>query len=773
VPADTDEVRFHFPILKFRETDDGDIIVYGKCTDGTPDSDHQIVNPAWSGRALEEWLDKGGNIRVQHSPFLYPAGKGLSLEIDRDGDGAHWLKARVVEDTAKKLVKKGVLQDFSIGVLDPKLSYKNFRAPEGEIMGGRIGEVSLVDRGSNHNSKFTIVKAARNGPAELVARMSYAATPADVARSLAKGFPKPVYPKYTPMRNRLDPALRRAEYSKLIVPLTAKKRKKLVDSGGRDVSDVPDEDFAGPDHTYPLKTQDDVSDAASLAHHADNPAQVRSRIRSIANRKWPGMTMPPSLESKADDGEDCDLCDGTGKIRDGHMKCPDCNGTGKKTINKGGDAADDYAGDTTDDTSEADYNADADADDDDDKDGGDDDSTDKCDDGMKRARKAEKKRKKIGRNDPSAAAGGAKGKQSRPAPLPTGQLDADPAGSDWSTKSIPVQMRKLHAAVCPTKRAGKARKSLGLSGIHDALPIRELQEMTAAAISNGDTGVADYMLTLIKSAEELLDLPEGLLAQVRKSGPPWPDLIPNTHPAQTNNVNPGMFQGGYQSAGHPSLSAQAAGSPRPNAAVRHVDAADFTRSYMTAGHPPASPGEERQATFDSAVLGSAANAMARLHSYAKSTYPELCNLNVEQRNYASGDGSTGISAAHPLSGEPTSPGEAGLMATNYNKSQRALTKAAKQQRKLRKIVKAQEAEIARLGAEPDPEKAAFRGLIDQPAFGGPVDRTSFIDKATAGGPADDGERGEYVEFLKMLESSGDPTVRQNATAAIKSLLVAP
>src|SRR5262249_19300608 len=63
-------VRFSFPIIKMDRTSDGDIIVYGKCTDGTLDADHQIVDADWSGRALEEWLRSGGNVRVQHSPFL-------------------------------------------------------------------------------------------------------------------------------------------------------------------------------------------------------------------------------------------------------------------------------------------------------------------------------------------------------------------------------------------------------------------------------------------------------------------------------------------------------------------------------------------------------------------------------------------------------------------------------------------------------------------------------------------------------------------------------
>src|SRR5258708_4678104 len=123
-------IHYHFPILKFRETDDGDVVVYGRCTDGTVDADHQIVDPKWSAKALEEWKDTGGNIRVQHSPFLYPAGRGLALDLDKDGDGGHWLKALIVEDTAKKLVRKGVLRDVSIGGLDPRLDMSDWRSAD-------------------------------------------------------------------------------------------------------------------------------------------------------------------------------------------------------------------------------------------------------------------------------------------------------------------------------------------------------------------------------------------------------------------------------------------------------------------------------------------------------------------------------------------------------------------------------------------------------------------------------------------------------------------
>lgn len=155
-----------FPILKHERADDGsdDLIIYGKATDGSIDSDRQIVDPQWSGPALEKWLRTAGNVRVQHSPHLYPAGKGIAVEVDRDGDGAHWVKARIVEDTAKKLVKAGVLQDFSVGIAHPLIIRDRTGKAAGGVVTGNddteIAELSIVDRGSNRNSGFALVKAA-------------------------------------------------------------------------------------------------------------------------------------------------------------------------------------------------------------------------------------------------------------------------------------------------------------------------------------------------------------------------------------------------------------------------------------------------------------------------------------------------------------------------------------------------------------------------------------------------------------------------------------
>lgn len=63
-----------------------------------------------------------------------------------------------------------------------------------------------------------------------------------------------------------------------------------------DRESIPDEDFAGPHKSYPIVTQADVHDAAGLIGHADDPASVKARIKTIARRK--GFALPAAWEQE-------------------------------------------------------------------------------------------------------------------------------------------------------------------------------------------------------------------------------------------------------------------------------------------------------------------------------------------------------------------------------------------------------------------------------------------------------------------------------------------
>lgn len=60
---------------------------------------------------------------------------------------------------------------------------------------------------------------------------------------------------------------------------------------------LPKEDFAGPNETFPIKTQKDVKSAANLAHHAKDPEAVKRKIMTIAKRK--GLKVPKAWQKQS------------------------------------------------------------------------------------------------------------------------------------------------------------------------------------------------------------------------------------------------------------------------------------------------------------------------------------------------------------------------------------------------------------------------------------------------------------------------------------------
>jgi len=167
--ADQELTYASFPIEKVEHTADGDLLVFGKATDGTVDTDEQIVDPSWSRKALSDWLETGGNVRVQHQAQRDPAGKGIGVEFTPDG---HYVKALIVEPVAKRLVEKGVLRAYSVGISRPVIERDiTGKARGGLIKGGVLSELSLVDRPANGNCSIQLVKSAADGTAELTGKV--------------------------------------------------------------------------------------------------------------------------------------------------------------------------------------------------------------------------------------------------------------------------------------------------------------------------------------------------------------------------------------------------------------------------------------------------------------------------------------------------------------------------------------------------------------------------------------------------------------------------
>lgn len=297
---------FSFPIEKTEETADGDLIVYGKATDGTVDSDLQIVDQDWSAKAIHEWLDTGGNLRVQHQARRDPAGKGLAVEATPDG---HFVKALVVEPVAKDLVRKGVLTCYSVGITHPDI----VPDPSGKAMNGiirgrrdgltKISEISLVDRGSNFNSQFQLVKAAGDGAPEFVGKMMSTETTVEfqgsvVTEAKVRDVVEKTAASFTAREDEDGKVQLIASPATLAKLLTghggvAKRKMDPNVGGGVDRDKIPGADFAGRDRSFPIVTPGDVSDAASSIGRAgsDNYSsdQLKRNIIRIARRKGPSF----------------------------------------------------------------------------------------------------------------------------------------------------------------------------------------------------------------------------------------------------------------------------------------------------------------------------------------------------------------------------------------------------------------------------------------------------------------------------------------------------
>lgn len=283
--TDSNELTYvSFPIEKTETTPDGDLLVYGKATDGSVDSDEQIVDPDFSSKAIQEWLASGANVRVQHNSQRDPAGVGIECNIGPEGDT--WVKSLVVEPIAKKLVQIKALRAYSVGIARPKI-IRDAVARGGRIVDGEIVEISLVDRPANKNCGIQLVKAANDGHAEWVGKMFGNSDLLTKAENdvVTVDLPKDASVSFKPS----DLAKLMAYKQQLTEAEIAKREFRPEVGGGVDVDKLPESDFAGRDRSFPIVTPGDVSDAASSIGRAGpknySTEKLKENIIRIARRK--------------------------------------------------------------------------------------------------------------------------------------------------------------------------------------------------------------------------------------------------------------------------------------------------------------------------------------------------------------------------------------------------------------------------------------------------------------------------------------------------------
>ena len=325
-------VHFSFPIEKREDTAeinpvDGtpDILITGKATDGTIDGDREIVDPEWSAKAIQEWCDTGGNVRMSHDPKR-PVGKGQHVQVTTDG---HYVTSLIADPLCKHFIRTGVLNDYSVGISMPDFRHRDSRLdPQGKALRiitgradglSRIAELSVVDRGSNFNSRFQIVRKSASDGDEFVGKMIgdedeiAKAAPASLTKMAhgasdtwtetsadMSGFQMPADLDITFTPNDMARLMQAKVVEKHYAGLAAKAAEP--DAVKRDVStaerrSLASEGNALPDGSHPIHNAGDLHNAAHLARTGHGNAEAAKKLIARRAREL-GVANP-----LADDGD--------------------------------------------------------------------------------------------------------------------------------------------------------------------------------------------------------------------------------------------------------------------------------------------------------------------------------------------------------------------------------------------------------------------------------------------------------------------------------------
>ena len=306
---DPEIIYTSFPIEKMEQEGDT-LYVYGKATTPDLDSDEQVVDSSWSGSAMKTWFETGPNIRVQHNGQRDPAGSGVKVEIDRDGDGAHWVKAAIDEPIAQRLVKKGHLRAFSVGIAKPVIVRDvTGKARNGIIKGGELAEISLVDRPANRSCYMEIAKAAGDGTCEFTGKMFGADDLLTKADTVNVDLPKSASITFSPsdlaklLKHRETAEDREADAFKAAGEAeTATLGKDHREFSSDDRKRITGQGNALPDGSYPIPDKDALRRAAILARsgHGDVSA-ARTLIARRAKELGVANPLDEDDAKKADD----------------------------------------------------------------------------------------------------------------------------------------------------------------------------------------------------------------------------------------------------------------------------------------------------------------------------------------------------------------------------------------------------------------------------------------------------------------------------------------
>lgn len=645
-PAGDSELTYaSFPIIRVEKDENGNVIVFGIATDGSIDSDEQIVDSDFSGKALDEWISSGGNVRMSHDPTR-PVGKGLQVEVNKDGDGKHWVKSKIVDPVAQKLVEEGVLQAYSVGIARPVIM-RDSKARGGRIVNGKIVELSIVDRPANYNAKFQLVKAAKDGTPEftgkvwgadmltktegdtvnvnLPADVRLSFTPNDLARVLAK-------------RNGLAPQVTKGV-------LNTAQRKK-----------IPRGDFAYVDSQggthLPIHDESHVRNAMSRFNqtHFESPEKKRKAAGKILSRaRKMGIDVDENSgisQSRKKSAEDAELLKQIAELRAIKAGKFDPDNDGDDDATPEGDTDHDYwteggkqkkpvpgkpmkkkgqmhFNDHDDDDVDAEGDSDIDGQEDDD-------------------------------NVPAPSSPQGKGSW-----LP----DEIKTAMRHKNIGIPLNLGMIHDFTCPAydpAEVVKAHPSGGFQSIdgtywqQEALRMAGNGSLTEAKIASK---MWEYSQTLRATDPSITLSARQELHKAFQDANPGPGHAPQP----SSQIKPGSYNRPYVSSDH---AATSPGAESPNSAhvpTENMRGSQYDRAPITSGHasyspsyqtrgigiePPENTGNIQQTSFGNVPQSNVTQAMTAMHDHIAGMFPDICAMKPS-------DGSEYRNAVPTPSGSPS------------------------------------------------------------------------------------------------------------------------
>lgn len=666
-----------FPITKFESVDpddpNSDLYVYGKATDGSVDSDEQIVDTDFSSKAIADWLASGANVRVQHNAQRDPAGVGV--EVTTDNDGTTWVKSLVVEPIAKTLVQKKALRAYSVGIARPKI-VRDSVARGGRIVDGEIVEISLVDRPANKNCGIELVKADKDGNVEWVGKMfgnSDLLTKSAAAETVASTAGATFSP---------------ADLAKLLAHREIAEKRQMDPSvgGGVDRDKIPSTDFAGRDRSFPIVTPGDVSDAASSIGRAGagnySSDQLRANITRIAHHKGPQFVAAlPESWQKGDDvtdvekGEGASMSDEDPKLVDAKAAEMDDEGDGAEAkpdttkgdakggktcskCNKGFDAdsklrtcpscgadlpqagppSSEKGDDEADETDEVDvtkgsgcpscgHSVGA--------------SMKFCGECGHKIGSAEKTHKPTPgdgvtdvepvptHREPDGTAVEALESDAHMPTTPDATTSDDSVKAAQRLKSIgvPFNLGAIHDLTCPAFDRAEVAKAYPAHTLH-TLDADSWQQKALDAAANSPldeaqkmTQLWQHVVTLKGSDMEMLDAVRDETHKSFADANPGPGSFPTPM-----ELSPIRFRRPLITADHETPSPDHDGPNTAKVPTDHIAASDFTRGPLTGDHAAQSPSNKGRAFYRNVQRDAARQAMIALHDHISMTFPDICTV---------------------------------------------------------------------------------------------------------------------------------------------------